>query len=85
MTKSKINTKLIMQSMYIFTYKLGLPATTSPIIKNVQQGALKNMNIVLSGEYVDFLSTGSLPPDGAGLFYFKRVFGDKIIIASYSS
>ena len=44
------------------------------------------MNIILSGEYVDFLSTGSLPPGGAGLFFFKRVFGDdKIITANYSS
>jgi len=39
----------------------------------------------LSGDFIDFLSTGSLPPGGVGEYLLKRNFNDKFISASYSS
>lgn len=44
-----------------------------------------NLNKLLSGNYINFISTGSLPPGGAGSFSFERIFDDNYITASYSS
>ena len=44
-----------------------------------------NLDKVLSGDYISYLSTGSLPPGGAGSFSFERIFDDKTVTGLYSS
>ena len=45
----------------------------------------ENLGKFLSGNYINYLSTGSLPPGGAGSFIYSKAYKDIIISASYSS
>ncbi len=45
----------------------------------------ENLKKVISGNYINYLSTGSLPPGGAGSFIYSKAYKDIIISASYSS
>ena len=45
----------------------------------------ENLEKFLLGNYINYLSTGSLPPGGEGLFIYSKAYKDIIISASYSS
>lgn len=45
----------------------------------------ENLEKLLAGTYINYLSTGSMPPGGVGAFIFSKVDNNTVISASYSS
>ena len=45
----------------------------------------ENLEKLLSEGYINYISTGALPPGGAGFFTYSKVLNDVVVSASYSS